>query len=131
MWSHPTQVNNKIGDDVVNPEEHAGLFSLLTFSWMNPLLAAGYKAPLIEEDVWKIGKQDTSMYNFEVFDVHWQKQLKLKGDRRESPSLIMALWGAFGTPILMSGFFKLVTDCSQFIGPMIMQVCWFCLCDTR
>jgi hypothetical protein len=28
---------------------------------MNPLLAAGYKAPLIEEDVWKIGKRDTSM----------------------------------------------------------------------
>jgi hypothetical protein len=56
-----SQPNNKIGDDIVNPEERAGLFSLLTFSWMNPLLAAGYKAPLIEEDVWKIGKRDTSM----------------------------------------------------------------------
>lgn len=55
--------------------------------------------------------------------------MKLKDDRRERPSLIRALWNAFGTPILMSGFFKLITDGSQFLGPMIMQVCLDALTD--
>ena len=59
------QADNRIGEDVVNPEERAGLFSILTFSWMNPLLAAGYKAPLLEEDVWKIGHRDTAEVRIE------------------------------------------------------------------
>jgi hypothetical protein len=63
-----------------------------------------------------------SQANYAAFEVHWDKELKKKGDRREQPSLILALWNTFGTPILMSGFFKLITDGSQFLGPAIMQV---------
>lgn len=40
------------------PEWSAGMFSQLTFAWLNPLMKQGYKAPLQDKDIWALPPTD-------------------------------------------------------------------------
>lgn len=40
------------------PEWTAGIFSSLTFSWLNPLIRKGYKTPLQDKDIWSLPPTD-------------------------------------------------------------------------
>lgn len=54
------------------PEEYAGLFSRLTFRWLDPLMKTGYSKPLEQEDFYKILKRDESVILAEKFAKAWQ-----------------------------------------------------------
>ncbi|KAJ1959052.1 hypothetical protein IWQ62_004767, partial [Dispira parvispora] len=43
-----------------HPELGANILSILTYWWMNPLLALGYKRPLEEVDLYKLRPQDSA-----------------------------------------------------------------------
>jgi hypothetical protein len=50
----PPPPSGSLDDALLIPEANAGVFSLLTFGWMNPLLSLGYARPLEATDLWKL-----------------------------------------------------------------------------
>lgn len=42
------------------PEPDAGLFSLWSFSWLNPVLAEGYRRPLTHDDLYALHPDETA-----------------------------------------------------------------------
>lgn len=52
--TNPPPPKASLDDALLNPEADAGLFSLLTFGWMNALLGLGYARPLEATDLWKL-----------------------------------------------------------------------------
>ncbi len=50
----PTETSDSSG----SPEDTASILSRITFSWMSPLMAHGYKEPLAMEDVYGVPKSD-------------------------------------------------------------------------
>ncbi|CAH8391191.1 unnamed protein product [Eruca vesicaria subsp. sativa] len=49
----------------------AGFFSVLTFSWMNPLLLAGFKKPLTPEDIPSLAPEDEAELAYTKFSQAW------------------------------------------------------------
>jgi hypothetical protein len=56
----PPPPKGSINDADFIPEMTAGWFSLLTFSWMNSLMALGYARPLQASDLWKLQEHRSS-----------------------------------------------------------------------
>jgi ABC-type multidrug transport system fused ATPase/permease subunit len=56
----PPPPKGSINDADYIPEMTAGWFSLLTFSWMNSLMALGYARPLQASDLWKLQEHRSS-----------------------------------------------------------------------
>ncbi|KAJ2520559.1 hypothetical protein H4217_001964 [Coemansia sp. RSA 1939] len=99
-----------------SPEERANIFSLLTFSWMTPLLEHGFRKPLQMEDTWEL----SSMYRPEVatakFQRNWQAQL-----RSGNPSLFGATMRTYGWSLALGSFYKLVKDLVSFLNPILLS----------
>ncbi|KAJ2101022.1 hypothetical protein IW146_009428, partial [Coemansia sp. RSA 922] len=57
------------------PMEDANIFSLLTFSWMSPLLKLNQSKQITEDDLWEVPSHIAPVDVAETFDVHWQHEL--------------------------------------------------------
>ena len=100
-------------DDYKSPEEEASLFSRYTFSWMNPVIKAGFDRPLELNDIFELSVAERTSSVSSQFDAAW--------DRRK-PHLLNAIAEVWGSSMLKSGLWKLLNDASQFTGPMFMAV---------
>ncbi|KAL9964378.1 hypothetical protein ACROYT_G028009 [Oculina patagonica] len=64
--------------DVANrgqcPEEKANIFSKLTFWWLNGLIYQGFKRPLVDDDLWALGKSNKSLTIVPKFMENWAKE---------------------------------------------------------
>ena len=49
----------------------AGMWSYLTFKFLNPLLNTGYLSPLQEEDLYDLPKQNSPAHNFKILEKAW------------------------------------------------------------
>lgn len=99
------------------PVEYATVFSLLTFSWMTPLMKYGYKQFLTEEDLWGLAHEDTTKSTGEAFDKSWKRQV----EHHEHPNLWAALFQAYGGPYILAAVFKIGNDISAFTQPQLLK----------
>ncbi|KAI5868128.1 ABC transporter type 1, transmembrane domain-containing protein [Durotheca rogersii] len=99
------------------PAEYATIFSRLTFSWMTPMMAYGYKQYLTENDLWSLSPNDKTSAAGDRFEEAWNYQLKHK----KQPSLWLALFHAYGGPYVIAGFFKAVNDIAAFTQPQLLR----------
>eukprot|EP00210_Caulerpa_lentillifera_P008090 g7724.t1 len=113
-------------DGEVCPERHVGLLSVLTFSWMSPLLRQGYKRPLEFDDIWSLDYPDHSRKLSSDFQRHWTKELELgkgRGSKRwDNPNLFRALKKTIGPLFYQAIPLKLMVDISQFVGPVFLDL---------
>lgn len=69
-----------VDKDVTNrgvcPEQNANIFSKLTFWWLNGLIYTGFKRPLVDEDLWALGKDNKSVNIVPKFMEKWAKEEK-------------------------------------------------------
>lgn len=100
------------------PIEYATVFSILTFSWMTPLMRYGYKKFLTEEDLWNLAKRDTTKATGDAFKKAWEIEL----EHRKSPSLWMAIFRAFSGPYFRGALFKVVSDTLNFVQPQLLKL---------
>jgi ATP-binding cassette, subfamily C (CFTR/MRP), member 1 len=107
-----------LGDDDECPVEYATIFSILTFSWMTPMMKYGYKEYLTEDDLWNLAKRDTTKVTGDAFEEAWNYELK----HRERPSLWMAIFRGFKGPYLEGALFKVVNDTLAFIQPQLLRL---------
>ncbi|RVX14625.1 ABC transporter C family member 3 [Vitis vinifera] len=99
--------NKSKGEETVTPFSNAGVFSLLTFSWMGPLIALGNKKTLDLEDVPQLDAVNSVVGGFPIF------RSKLEGDGgggsgvttlKLVKAMILSAWAE----ILLSALFALL-----------------------
>lgn len=104
--------------DCSSPEADASLWSKITFSWLSPLVALGYKRPLEQEDLFPLGRDDQSKHISDTFAVAWAKE---QSEHPTAPSVRRALWRAFGWKFMLLAIPKLFNDGAQFVGPIFLE----------
>lgn len=106
-----------LGDEDECPYEYADIFSVLTFSWMTPLMKYGYKHFLTQDDLWNLRNRDTTRVTANQLDKVWEKELEKK-----KPSLWRALFKAFGGPYFRGAFVKAGSDILNFVQPQLLRL---------
>ncbi|GKV52727.1 hypothetical protein SLEP1_g59297 [Rubroshorea leprosula] len=104
------------GGEQICPEKHANIFSWIFFSWMSPLMQQGYRRPITEKDIWKLDTWDRTETLNEIFQECWAKEMQ-----RPKPWLLRALNSSLGGRFWWGGFWKIGSDLSQFVGPLVLN----------
>jgi ATP-binding cassette subfamily C (CFTR/MRP) protein 1 len=107
-----------LGDEDECPIEYATVFSILTFSWMTPMMRYGYKQYLTEDDLWNLAKRDTTKAAGAAFAEAWDHELQ----HRKNPSLWMAIFRGFSGPYFRGALFKVVNDTLAFVQPQLLRL---------
>ncbi|KAK5166126.1 ATP-binding cassette glutathione S-conjugate transporter ycf1 [Saxophila tyrrhenica] len=117
-WLVPKRLSayDALGDEDECPIEYADVFSILTFSWMTPMMRYGYKEYLTQDDLWNLRKRDTTRATSAVFEEAWEQQLEKK-----KPSLWIAMAQSFSGPYLRGAIIKTLSDCLSFIQPQLLR----------
>lgn len=113
---------NQVGSDdhaSVTSFANAGLFSKLTFWWLNPLMKKGYEKTLEEKDIPMLGKEDQAESRYSLF-LEQLNKLKLK-QQTASPSVLRAIVACHLDQIIVSGFFALLKVLTLSTGPLLLN----------
>ncbi|KAI9837542.1 MAG: hypothetical protein M1819_007193 [Sarea resinae] len=118
-WLVPKKLNayDALGDDDECPIEYANVFSLLTFSWMTPLMKYGYREYLTQDDLWNLRRRDTTKAAGDAFHEVWAKELDKK-----HPSLWLTMFRGFGGPYFRGACFKTLSDILAFVQPQLLRL---------
>lgn len=106
-----------LGDEDECPIEYADIFSILTFSWMTPMMKYGYREFLTQEDLWNLRKRDTAEATGRTLEETWSDELEKK-----RPSLWMAMFRGFGGPYFRATFIKTFSDTLTFVQPQLLRL---------
>ncbi|KAL8744893.1 MAG: hypothetical protein Q9190_002918 [Brigantiaea leucoxantha] len=106
-----------LGDEDECPIEYADVFSILTFSWMTPMMKYGYREFLTQDDMWNLRKRDTARATGSALQDTWSDELEKK-----HPSLWIALLRSFGGPYFRATMIKTLSDGLAFIQPQLLRM---------
>ena len=106
-----------LGDEDECPIEYADIFSVLTFSWMTPMMKYGYKQYLTQDDMWNLRKRDTTKVTGTILEETWADELEKK-----RPSLWIALFRGFGGPYFRGTVIKTFSDTLSFVQPQLLRL---------
>lgn len=101
-----------------SPIETADIFSIITFSWMSPMMKLGYSTYLTEDDLPKLPRKTNTAHASQRFNKFWHKQL----NANKNPSLSVALTKAFGAQFASGGFYKMLQDTLSFTQPQLLRL---------
>ncbi|SCV73559.1 BQ2448_7485 [Microbotryum intermedium] len=114
------------------PRLRANIFQRLTFSWMTPMMKAGYHKYLTEEDLWALPPDDTAEALGRKLETAWKKRCKAASEKAAAktrndkskpvkPSLAGALAASYGGPFFSAALFKLLQDTLSFTQPQLLR----------
>ncbi|KAJ0601531.1 putative ABC-type xenobiotic transporter [Helianthus annuus] len=106
--------------EIASTYEHASFYSLLTFSWMNPVIAKGNKKALDLEDVPRLANIDSVK---EVYPVLLNKVESLSNGNNQitvfglTKALLYIVW----KEVVITGLLALVSTLTSFVGPYLLE----------
>ncbi|KAL6563797.1 Multidrug resistance-associated protein 5 [Orobanche gracilis] len=103
----------------VTPYSQAGLLSLATLSWLNPLLSVGAKRPLELKDIPLLAQKDRSKTNYKNLNSNWEK-LKAENPLKQ-PSLAWAIFRTFWKEAARNALFAGTNTLVSFVGPCMIS----------
>ena len=108
------------GDATVTPYSNAGIFSIITFSWIAPLISTGYKKTLDLEDIPQLDSRDSVVGIFPYF------RNKIESDcesvnRVTSFKLAKALIFSVWREMLWTALFVLLYSLASYVGPYLID----------
>ncbi|XP_010936071.1 ABC transporter C family member 5 isoform X2 [Elaeis guineensis] len=103
----------------VTPYSEAGLLSLGTLSWLNPLLSVGAKRPLELRDVPLLAPKDRAKTSYKILNLNWER-LKAENPTRQ-PSLALAIFQSFWKEAAMNGVFAFLNTVVSYVGPYLIS----------
>jgi ATP-binding cassette, subfamily C (CFTR/MRP), member 1 len=106
-----------LGSEDECPLEYADIFSVLTFSWMTPMMKYGYNHFLTQDDLWNLQQRDTTRVTGNQLEGAWADELEKK-----RPSLWIALFRAFGGPYFRGAVIKTLSDTLAFVQPQLLRL---------
>ncbi|XP_042486083.1 ABC transporter C family member 3-like [Macadamia integrifolia] len=115
-----------IGGDNITPYSAANFLSILTFSWMGPLLAVGNKKTIDLEDVPQLATSDTVNRVFPVLRSKLESDGGCGGggvgrDQITTPKLVKALILSAWREIVLTGILALIYTFASYVGPYFID----------
>ncbi|XP_009761955.1 ABC transporter C family member 10-like [Nicotiana sylvestris] len=100
------------------PFAKAGVFSTVSFSWLNDLLKKGKEKTLIDEDIPELRQEDQAGTLYSSFKDQINKRKQKNPYTRPSvfSTIVFCQWKA----IVVSGFFALIKTVTVSIGPLFL-----------
>ncbi|KAM7508896.1 hypothetical protein LguiA_019349 [Lonicera macranthoides] len=97
----------------------ATLLQLVTFSWLNPLFAVGYKKALNQDEVPDVYVKDSAEFLSHSFD----ESLKYVKERdgTENPSIYKAIYVFIRKKAAINAFFAVINAAASYIGPYLIN----------
>ncbi|XP_073129929.1 putative ABC transporter C family member 15 [Henckelia pumila] len=92
----------------------AGIWSHLTFRWLNPLFEKGHREKLELEDIPEIPQSDTAD------EASLSLEESLRKQKTQSTSLPSAILHAIWRPLIINGVFAGVNTTASYIGPLLI-----------
>lgn len=103
----------------VTPYSEAGIFSLATLSWLNPILSLGAKRPLELRDIPLLAPKDRAKTNYKILNSNWEK---LKAENPNShPSLAKAILKSFWKEASCNAIFAGLNTLVSYVGPYMIS----------
>ncbi|KAE9619405.1 hypothetical protein Lal_00047868 [Lupinus albus] len=103
----------------VTPYRDAGLFSLATLSWLNPLLSIGAKRPLELKDIPLVAPKDRAKASYKVLNSNWER-LKAENPSKQ-PSLAWAILKSFWKEAAVNAIFAGLNTLVSYVGPYMIS----------
>lgn len=103
----------------VTPYSDAGLFSLATLSWLNPILSIGAKRPLELKDVPLLAPKDRAKTSYKILNSNWEK-LKSENPSKQ-PSLAWAILKSFWKEAACNAVFAGLDTFVSYVGPYMIS----------
>ncbi|KAK3841126.1 MAG: P-loop containing nucleoside triphosphate hydrolase protein [Linnemannia gamsii] len=123
--------SNNPQNDPVSPENSAGLFSQLTFSWLDDLFRIGYSRQIQQADLYQItDRRRTDILGQLLYD-NWEAEKKHAKANNRRPSLLRALFKSFWRRYLPAFIWLAIADFSQIINPSVMRMLLLFLQDSQ
>ncbi|KAM0204425.1 hypothetical protein ACHAPI_000183 [Fusarium lateritium] len=113
-WGSPPPVPEK---QIKSREHDAGFLSKLTFQWMGPLMHAGYRRPLEENDIWTVNP-DRSV---EPLTLKMKSSFQRRVEGGEKNPLFWAMHETFKGEFWTGGACALYTSIIQVISPFTLR----------
>ncbi|XWS11330.1 hypothetical protein CRYUN_Cryun38cG0074500 [Craigia yunnanensis] len=120
--SNDVELSRKKGVDTVTPYSNAGIFSILTFSWIGPLIAVGKKKTLDVEDVPQLDINDSVLWAFPNFR-NWLEAADSEGSGITTLKLVKALFFSAWKDILWTALLAFMYTVASYVGPYLIDTC--------
>ncbi|KAJ3206137.1 hypothetical protein HDU67_008363 [Dinochytrium kinnereticum] len=120
-----------------SPYDRASFLSRITFSWINPLILQGWRAPLEQRDLYRINAASTASSLVEKLQAAWNAELsrlpsskstasvpppKLTYPKKETgPSLLRAIITVFWNEVAPIGFLEFSADICSIFSPLLVK----------
>ncbi|KAJ1300470.1 hypothetical protein OPQ81_005285 [Rhizoctonia solani] len=139
LWlpsTRPSPPPTSLADASMTPLASASFVSVLTYSWLTPLMTLGWQRTIQASDLWRVRAEDEAGPLSQSLDEAWAKRVeraKANPDKRkrwfsmgsmwngDEPSLALALNDVFGRRFWMGGLFKVIGDVSQLMAPLLTK----------
>ncbi|GAQ81666.1 ABC transporter C family [Klebsormidium nitens] len=106
-------------DPGVSQFRKAGLWSTLTFAWLNPLLVLGRQRPLEVDDIPKLSWEDRSDGCYQRFKLCWDNQKAEQPGQK--PGVLKALFAGFWSVLVSSAALSLIKTAVMYAGPVLLN----------
>nr|QIT08315.1 putative ABC transporter C family member 3-like protein [Siraitia grosvenorii] len=118
--SNGVEPKNCKGEETVTPYATAGILSILSFSWMGPLVAAGNKKALDLEDIPQLASCDGVSGTLQIL------RNKLEADcgtinRVTTLSLVKGLFYSAWKEIVLTAAFAFIYTLATYVGPYLID----------
>ncbi|XP_011811119.1 PREDICTED: ATP-binding cassette sub-family C member 9 [Colobus angolensis palliatus] len=98
------------------------LLSKATYWWMNTLIITAHKKPIDLKAIGKLPIAMRAVTNYVCLKDAYEEQKKKVADHpNRTPSIWLAMYRAFGRPILLSSTFRYLADLLGFAGPLCIS----------
>ncbi|KAK4278351.1 hypothetical protein QN277_016208 [Acacia crassicarpa] len=104
------------------PYSKAGFFSIVTFSWMSPLIAVGNKKTLDLEDLPLLSNHDSVYGTFPTFRNNLESVCTDDLSRVTTLKLVKALIYSTWKGIVLSAVFAFFYTCASYVGPFLIDI---------
>ncbi|KAJ9563312.1 hypothetical protein OSB04_008472 [Centaurea solstitialis] len=111
----PTQSNHS---ETITPYANSSIFSLLTFSWLSPLISIGHNKPLDLHDIPQLSHPDSVTGSFPIF------RHKLDRDHHKKLTvfeLVIALIHTTWKDILITAILAILYTFASYVGPYLID----------
>ena len=117
----PLLVDEEPGCLKVTPYRDAGLFSLATLSWLNPLLSIGAKRPLELKDIPLVAPRDRAKTSYKVLNSNWERLKAENENPSKQPSLAWAILKSFWKDAALNAIFAGMNTLVSYVGPYMIS----------
>ncbi|KAL6999148.1 Canalicular multispecific organic anion transporter 2 [Sarracenia purpurea var. burkii] len=113
--------NKSMVGEISAPFSNASLFSILTFSWLGPLIGLGYRKTLDLEDVPQLAGVDSVKEAFPIFTSKLESGSGSGSSRITTIKLAKALISTTSREILITVLTTLVYTFASYVGPYLID----------